>query len=361
MLDEAMVVTGYHRKALIRVLGRPWRWERPKGRWGRQRTYGPELVPLLRELWETADRICARRLHPFLPELIEVMRRQGDRRLTLQVQTALTAMSVSTMERLLKPLREQDGRRSFTTTRPGSLLKGSIPMRTFGDWDDRRPGFLEIDLVAHCGDSAHGFYLYTLTAVDVATGWTECEPVWGKAQFFVQKAVHRLLQRLPFSVLGLDTDNGSEFINHHLLAYCQERQITLTRSRPYKKNDSAHVEQKNGQVVRRLVGYDRYISRKALEALRGLYEAVRLYSNFFQPVMKLQHKSRHGAKVHKIYDRATTPYRRLMASPHLSLEQKAPLSAVYAHLNPRQLLGFVHDHQERVWKLPAPQPRAMIR
>lgn len=360
ILDEAVTVTGYHRKAVIRIFGSVSP-EAPKKRPGRQRRYGADLVPVLKDLWEAADRICPQRLKPFLPELMEVLWRHGDSRLTTRVREQLGAMSASTMERLIKPLREKDGRRTFTTTTPGSLLKGSIPIRTFSEWNDRRPGFLEIDLVAHCGDSAEGFFLYTLTAVDIATGWTECEPVWGKAQLHVRSAIHQVLRRVPFPVLGLDSDNGSEFINHELFAYCQRRGITFTRSRPYQKNDSAHVEQKNGQVVRRLVGYDRYISHKALEALRALYGAVRHYSNFFQPVMQLQRKTRNGARVRKEYDTATTPYRRLLASPQLTDRQQNQLSATYKGIDPRRLLGFIHGHQERLWKLAVHPPQTVLR
>lgn len=360
ILDEAVAVTQYHRKAVIRVL-RSAPQSPPKKRPGRRRRYGLELVPVLKDLWEIAARICPQRLQPFLPELMEVMWKQGDQRLTASVQGELRAMSASTIDRLLKPLRDKEGRRTFTTTTPGSLLKGSIPVRTFSDWSDRRPGFLEIDLVAHCGESTQGFYLCTLTAVDIATGWTECEPVWGKGQLYVRSALHRLLRRLPFPVLGLDSDNGSEFINHALIAYCRARQITFTRSRPYQKNDSAHVEQKNGQVVRRLVGYDRYSSRKALEGLGLLYAAVRPYGNFFQPVMQLQRKTRNGAKVHKVYDRAATPYRRLLASPHATEKQRAALSATYRGINPKQLLGYIHGHQDRLWKLAVQPPRGGLR
>ena len=195
-----------------------------------------------------------------------------------------------------------------------------------------------MDLVAHCGESTEGFYLHTLSAVDVATGWVECQAVWGKGQDRVGSAIHHIAQGLPFPLLGLDSDNGSEFINHHLLAYCRRKQITFTRSRPYKRNDSAHVEQKNWSMVRRLVGYDRYSSRAALETLNRLYELLRWYSNFFQPVMKLQYKSRHGAKVHKVYDTAKTPYHRLLASGVLSQSKATELSATYGGLNPRWLL-----------------------
>ena len=201
-------MTQYHRKVVIRILGRASPGP-PKRRSGRRRRYGPELALVLRDLWEIADRICPQRLQPFLPELMEVMERHGDQRLSPHVQQELGAMSSSTIERLLRPLREQDGRRTFTTTTPGSLLKGSIPIRTFSDCDLRRPGFLQIDLVAHCGDSGQGFFLFTLTAIDIATGWTECELVWGKAQLYVRGAIHRVLQRVPFPVLGLDSDTGA--------------------------------------------------------------------------------------------------------------------------------------------------------
>lgn len=167
--------------------------------------------------------------------------------------------------------------------------------------------------MAHCGETTEGFHLFTLSAVDVATGWVECQAVWGKGQERVGSAVHHLAQRLSFPLLGLDSDNGSEFINHHLYAYCQRHRITFTRSRPYKKNDTAYVEQKNWSVVRRLVGYDRYSSRAAFDHLNRLYGLLQVYANFFQPVMQLQGKIRHGARVHKVYDQARTPYQRLLA------------------------------------------------
>jgi hypothetical protein len=260
-------------------------------------------------------------------------------------------MSPSTIDRLLRPRRWLGRRRPFSTTKPGSLLKAAIPIRTFADWDDARPGFLEVDLVAHCGESTEGFYLNTLSTVDVATGWIECQGVWGKGQERVGSAVHHVSRRLPFPLLGLDSDNGSEFINHHLYAYCQRKGIIFTRSRPYKKNDSAHVEQKNWSVVRRLVGYDRYASKLALEQFNTLYELVRLYTNFFQPTMQLQHKSRHGAKVHKVYDTARTPYQRLLASGILAPEREKALEQLYHSLNPIRLLARINQELETLWVL----------
>ena len=202
--------------------------------------------------------------------------------------------------------------------------------------------------MSHCGESGDGFYLTTLSAVDVATGWSECIGVWGKGQERVGGAVHRIRQRLPFPLLGLDSDNGSEFINQHLYNYCRREGITFTRSRPYKKNDSCHVEQKNWSVVRRLIGYDRYNSRAALEALNGIYNLTRLYVDFFQPVMKLVEKTRHGAKVHKVCETAQTPYQRLLKSGVLTEAKQQELAAMYYGLNPVSLLKQINENLWRV-------------
>ena len=205
--------------------------------------------------------------------------------------------------------------------------------------------------MAHCGDSVEGFYINTLCAVDVASGWTECLPVWGKGQVRVRSAVHRMRQRLPFDLLGVDSDNGSEFINMCFNTYCHQEKIDFTRSRSYKKNDSCYVEQKNGNVVRRLVGYDRYASKAAYERLDRLYYIVRLYMNFFQPSMKLWSKTRYGAKVHKIYERAQTPYQRLLQSELLSQSQYQELAAIYNGLNPVFLLKQLNGTLEQLWRL----------
>ncbi len=231
------------------------------------------------------------------------------------------------------------------------MLKSSIPIRTFADWQEDSPGFLEVDLVSHCGESAEGFYLTTLCTVDVTSGWSECIGVWGKGQQRVGAAIHQVRQRLPFPLLGLDSDNGSEFINQHLYNYCRRERINFTRSRSYDKNDSCHVEQKNWSVVRRLIGYDRYNSRAALEALNRVYNLTRLYVNFFQPVMKLVSKTRHGAKVHKIYDTAQTPYQRLLKSGILTEDKQQELAVTYHKLNPIILLRQINENLERLWTL----------
>ena len=260
-------------------------------------------------------------------------------------------MSPSTIDRLLQPWRRLGGRHPLSSTRQGSLLKSSIPIRTFADWTDDGPGFVDVDLVAHCGESTEGFYLNTLCAVDVASGWSECMGVWGKGQQRVGSAIHRIRQRLPFPLLGLDSDNGSEFINHRLYDFCYKEGITFTRSRSYKKNDSCHVEQKNWSVVRRLIGYDRYTSHAALDTLNRLYDVLRLYVNFFQPTMKLACKTRQGARVHKVYNTARTPYQRLLDSGVLTSAKHSELAAIYRGFNPVLLLSQLNGHLEKLWKL----------
>ena len=359
ILDEFTNVTSLHRKAAIRLLRRRGQAKVRRKR-GRPQRYGRDVVSALRVVWEATDRLCSKRLHPFLPEVLVSLKRHGEITIIPEVETQLCRISPSTIDRLLHPYRRLGGRRPFATTKPGSLLKRSIPIRTFADWEEDSPGFLEIDLVAHCGESTEGLFLNTLSTVDVASGWSECMGVWGKGQQRVRSAIHRVRQRLPFPLLGLDSDNGSEFINHYLFDYCQEEEITFTRSRAYKKNDSCHVEQKNWSVVRRLVGYDRYDSRTALEALNRVYNLTRLYVNFFQPVRKLVHKSRHGAKVHKVYDTAQTPYRRLLSAGILTEVKQQELAVMYYRLNPALLRRQINQNLERLWDLaryPDTQPR----
>jgi hypothetical protein len=260
-------------------------------------------------------------------------------------------MSPATIDRLLHPWKQKGGRRSFATTRPGSLLRSTIPIRTFADWQEDRPGFIEVDLVAHCGESLEGFYLNTLMAVDIATGWSEFIGVWGKGQQRVGASIHHLRERLPFPLLGLDSDNGSEFINQDLARWCHREGITFTRSRPYKKNDNCFVEQKNGNIVRRVIGRDRYSSKQAYETLNRVYYLLRLYINFFQPAMKLVSKTRHGAKVYRVYDTAQTPYRRVLKIGVISKTSEVRINSTYAHLNPVILLKQINDNVEHLWQL----------
>lgn len=348
ILDEFIKVTGYHRKAAIRVL-----LKRPKpmsSRRGRPARYSA-LLPPLKVIWEASDRLCSRRLQPFIPEMIRVLRCHGEMQIEADHEAQLIKLSPSTIDRMLRPYRKRGGRKPLSTTQRGKLLKNCIPTRTFADWQENKSGFLEIDLVAHCGESNEGFYLNTLCSVDVASGWIECVPVWGKGQDRVKAAVHRVRRGLPFPLLGLDSDNGSEFINQCFNSYCLKEKITFTKSRAYKKNDSCYVEQKNGNIVRRIVGYDRFTSKMAYQCLERLYSLVRLHVNFFQPNMKLISKTRHGAKVHKVYDIAQTPYQRLLKAGALSEAKQAELAAVYKGLNPVRLLTQIDSNLEQLWKL----------
>ena len=350
ILDEFTKASGLHRKAAIRLLNccKPLLGKR---RSGRPRLYGFVVVEALRDLWEASDRLCSKRLKPFLPEYISVMRRCGESKMSIETERHLWHMSAATIDRLLRPWKQKGGRRSFSTTKPGSLLRSAIPIRTFADWQENRPGFIEVDLVAHCGESPDGFYLNTLMAVDVATSWSEFIGVWGKGQQRVGTAIHNVRERLPFRLLGLDSDNGSEFINHDLSKWCQHEGITFTRSRPYKKNDNCFVEQKNGSIVRRIIGGDRYSSKQAYAILNRIYYLLRLYINFFQPVMKLVSKTRHGARVHRVYDTAQTPYQRVLKSGVLTEASKAQLTATYSYLNPVRLLKQINDNLEHLWQL----------
>lgn len=355
LLDEVVAVTGYHRKAAIRVLAGTTRSERGRrgGARGRPRCYGPAVASAAQVLWEAAGQIGAKRLQPFVPELLDRLIACGELALAPAVDALLRQVSPATLERLLAPARVRLPRRGRSTTRAGTLLKHQIPVRTFADWDDARPGFLEVDLVAHCGESTEGFYLTTLVSVDIASTWVELEAVWGKGQQRVGAAVHQTRRRLPVPLLGLDSDSGSEFINHGLYGYCQREGITFTRSRANKKNDQAHVEQKNGALVRSWVGYDRYASKAAYAHLAQVYRLLRLHANFFQPTQKLLRKTREGTTVRRVYDRAQTPYQRLLAAGVLDPATQQELATVYARLNPLQLKRQLDAALEKLWPMAA--------
>lgn len=358
ILDEFVATTGLHRKTVIRLLNR--RGIPPGGkRGGRPRLYGLEVIAALKIAWEATDRLCSKRLHPFLPELTSILKTKGEFSLTEETETQLCRMSASTIDRLLRRWRGGGLHRGLSITKPGTLLKNAIAVRTFSEWNEEQPGFLEVDLVAHCGDSTEGFYLTTLSTVDVATGWCEPVAVWGKGQERVGGAIHRVRERLPMPMLGLDSDNGSEFINQGLYDYCRRWGITFTRSRSYKKNDSCHVEQKNWSVVRRTIGYDRFSSKAAFEALGDVYDRLRIYINFFQPVLKLVRKSRHGARVHKVYDKAQTPYQRLLSSGVLTEDKKRILANIYSALNPVALLKQIREALQYLWTLAERPPSAL--
>ena len=351
ILDEFVASTGYHRKYAIRLLKRGPRPPGLKKKSGRKKIYQGEVVIVLEQIWEICGRICSKRLKPFLPEMVQVLERCNEIQMTPETKQLLLQMSCSTIDRCLKPARFERKRHGLSTTKPGSLLKAAIPIHTFTDWDDAKPGFVEVDLVAHCGLTTAGQYLNTLTVTDIATCWTECLAILHKSQIMVSQAIVELRQRLPFPLLGIDSDNGSEFINHTLYRYCQDEDITFTRCRPYKKNDQAHVEQKNYSVVRRLIGYDRFETEEELALLRTIYQDLRFYVNFFQPVLKLVEKKRVGSKVKKKYDTAKTPFRRVLASDEVSSSVKANLINLYYQLNPVTLRNQIDDNIAILWKI----------
>jgi hypothetical protein len=314
-------------------------------------------IQALQVVAEATGWICGKRLVAVLPELVPALEQEGALCLFSTERAALLKMSAATIDRKLAAARAQHKPKGVCITKPGTLLRSQVPIRTYTPWDEQQPGFVEVDLVAHCGESTAGSYLCTLNAVDVATGWTECVAVANKGQAAVFEALQLMRKRLPFPLLGIDSDNGSEFINDHLIRYCQQEKITFTRCRPYKKNDQAHVEQKNGSVVRQLVGYDRYTTPAALEQLAGVYELVRLHVNVYLPVMKLVDKQREqqGGKVRKRYDTPTTPYQRALKAGVLSLEAQANFQARLreAAAGPLSLRYRLLAELDKLWSLSA--------
>lgn len=294
LLDEFVAVTGYHRRYALALLRhgrfgegtRSVATGRPR-RGGRPRRYSSVVVGSLRVVAEVLGWLCGKRLAPFLDEVVPVLEAEGVLRLSPADRTALVAMSAATVDRRLRPFRRAAVGGGRSTTKPGTLLKQQVPVHTFTPWAEQRPGFVEIDLVAHCGTSTAGQSLFTLTLTDVATGWTVCQGVANKGQLAVCAALEALRDGLPFPLLGIDSDNGSEFLNAHLLRWCREQRVTFTRCRPYWKNDQAHVEQKNWSVVRREIGYHRYAGEAALAQLNAVYAVLNPWINYWQPTLKL--------------------------------------------------------------------------
>ena len=353
ILDEFIAGTGYHRKYAIEVLLHPPRLKpRPLKR-KRKAYYSLITKQTLISLWKTANCICTKRLIPFLPELIVVLEKHGELVLEAVVKEQLLKMSPATADRLLAPERRKLETKGKCTTKPGTLLRRQIPVRTFAEWDEKVPGFTEVDLVAHCENYSGGEYLHSLVLTDVHTGWCEYTALLNKGQICACEGIERLRQRIPFRLLGLDSDNGSEFINYHLFEYCKNQKLTLTRCRPYKKNDQCHVEQKNWSIIRRTVGYDRYEGTKACESLEALYRVLRLYQNFYQPCMKLLSKERRstsrGERTVKHYDIARTPYQRVLECESVPKEAKERLKRQYEQSNPKALLAEVRRLQRGLW------------
>lgn len=344
LLDEAAAQTGYTRGYAMWLLNHPELMQ-PHTRRKRQPQYGPEVQHALFLAWQAANRICSKRLIPFLPTLIDALERHEHLHLTDACRSQLLSISAATADRLLTTQRTQY-LHGISTTTAGTYLKHQIPLRTFQAWNSTHPGFLEADLVAHCGAQAEGSFLYMLTLTDIATGWTECLPLRSKCAQDVLSAIQQVRARLPFPLLGLDTDNGSEFLNQTLLRYCEAEQITFTRGRPDLKNDQCHVEQKNRVIVRQVIGYARLEGTWAYYQLAQVYLALRLYVNGFQPSMQLQAMSTDGRTPRRIYDAAKTPLQRLLLSQVLlaSTEQESQRAARL--LDPLRLLHHLYELQQ---------------
>ena len=372
ILDEFVEMTDYNRNYASWLLNQQGRkvWvnrqlavvgEVDSGRVRRGRKiYGLEVKRALIRLWQMLDYLCGKRLVAALPATLEALERHGELGMKPEVCEKLLRISASTIDRLLAPEKKKLQLKGRSRTKPGSLLRQQVAVRTFADWDEARPGFVEVDLVAHEGGNARGDYAQTLDLTDVSTGWTELAAVPNKAQVWVFEALQQVRQRLPFPLLGLDSDNGSEFINHHLFRYCQQEKITLTRSRPYRKNDNCFVEQKNYSVVRRYVGYNRYDTPDEVELLNQLYLQLRLYVNFFLPSHKLKEKIRRGSHVHKTYHPALTPYQRVLDSEKVSNTCKRQLRTQYQDLNPAQLDRNLRHLQEKLIYLRANNRRIKV-
>jgi hypothetical protein len=349
VLDEFVELSGYNRSYAAWLL----RWHGKKVWVGRrlvvvgeatkpaprQRScvYDTTVVAALTRLWELLDYVCGKRLAAALPAVIKALERHGELRLDPEVRAKLLRISPASIDRALASERKRYALKSRARTKPGTLLRHQIPLRTFAQWDDARPGFVEIDLVGHDGGEEGGEFLYTLTLTDVATTWTVLGTARNRAQVRVFEALQQARERVPFPLLGIDSDNGGEFINHHLVAYCRDHRITFTRSRPYRKNDNCFVEQKNWSVVRRFIGYARFASDEAFDTLVQLDRVLSDYLNFFMPSMKLVEKVRDGATVHKRYDTARTPLERVLASPGVDAQVKRRLRERAARLNPAEL------------------------
>ena len=363
ILDEFTKLTGYSRRYASHVLISHGRKVRINARCVLQldvrktairkksKVYDDAVADALKEIWYIMDCICGKRLAPALREVVRRLERFHEIRLSEDVRQKLLRISPASIDRLLAKERKRHQIKDRGNTKPGTLLKNQIPIRTFSDWNEQQPGFVEIDLVGHDGGDSQGDFAQTLDVTDVCTTWTETEAVRNKAQAWVFEALKDIRMRMPFPLLGIDSDSGGEFINNQLFRYCQQEKITFTRSRSYRKNDGCFVEQKNYSVVRRAVGYLRYDTEEELITLNELYRHLRLYTNFFQPTMKLVEKTRIGSKVTKKYDKPLTPCQRILASPDVSAKDKQALKKLYAKLNPAQLKRHITRLQQKLYKL----------
>ena len=360
LLDELQELTGYHRKSLLRLLNRPepvavaepggslLQPDKPHHR----RRYGPEVLEALVPLWEGSDRLCGKRLQALLPLLVESLESHGHLSLDPAVRESVLAISSATIDRLLSPIRKQSGGNGWRRPpRAYSAVRRRVPVRTFKGWDDHSdPGWLEIDLVAHCGGRMEGRFLWTLVATDIATGWSESLPIVMRDGAVVLTALQLIRRQLPFPLRGIDADNDPVFMNQLMEAWCNRpgQEIVLTRSRAYQSNDQAWVEQKNGMLVRRVVGYQRLVSLDAAQVLGELYGALRLFTNLFQPSFKLKSSERDGGRIKRQHHPPRTPLQRLLATGQMSEERADQLRELQRGSDPLVLLETIRRCQGRL-------------
>lgn len=335
LLTRLVKTTGYSRKHLMEILSHLPAKRRIKRK--RKSPYLPILKPL-RKLWAVSNYACGKRLAPMIPIYLSSLERFHELWVTPDERRLLKRIGAATIDRLLRYDRKRINLKSRSRTKPGSLLKHQIPIRTFADWTEKQPGFLEIDTVHHCNQDNKGDYLYTLDTIDVFTGWNECRAFMGKSERHTVEALEAIRNRLPFTLLGIDFDTGGEFVNWHLIRYSKRNQITYTRAREEKKNDQAYIEQQNFSVVRRFVGYQRLDTYSQLRILHRLYDLLSDYQNFFQPVMRLKEKVRNGTRLTRRYDKPKTAYQRVLEYPETSFAVKKKLRERFLKLNPKELL-----------------------
>jgi transposase InsO family protein len=349
MLDEFCSNSGYNRKYAIRLLNGPVpQRQRERRVRGRRPQYSRQAVSILEAVWEAAGNPWSVRLKALLPSWLPWIRKRY--RVSAEIEKQLLGISARQMDRRLEAKKREQKRRIYGHTKPGRLLKHHIPVKT-DSWDVTTPGFAEIDLVAHSGNSAEGDFAYTLNLTDIHTGWTESRALLGKSQVAVQQALEQIQASLPFRLLGLDSDNGSEFINWHLKHWCEQNKIQLTRGRPYKKDDNAHIEQKNWTHVRKLLGWERYDSKAAVEAINAVYrDELRLWLNLYLPSVKLQKKVRVGSKVRRVYDAAQTPFERVLVSATSHPKRVAELKKLRSSLDPFELGKVIEGKLDRIYE-----------
>lgn len=354
ILDHFCELTDLNRKYAIEKLKHFKDKDRDKpkiDRRGKTKKYSDEAEEVLIQIWKNYEKLCALRLHPYLHEAIDKLVQFGYLQTSESVLSEVRNMSLAKVKRLVSQTRHHNGEHGISTTKPGRLLKNEIPIKT-KSWDESRTGYCEIDLVAHCGNSALGDFINTLQFVDINTTWTERRAVLTKSKEVVLAAIKKIRKKLPFELKGIDSDNGSEFLNHRLKGYCDQEGIEFTRSRPYMKRDNAHIEQKNYPYVRKVIGYDRFCTKVQLDAINDLYDnELRLFFNFFQPSMKLKSKTRVNSKYKKVYDEAKTPYQRVLESEDVPQKIKDELKSIYKDLDPVKLLKEIKIKLEKLYAI----------